>query len=464
MLGQTPGRASRPAPRAFWLAVILLAAALLASCGSGQQGGETPKTPGKPVTVTLWHSMLSPVSGALQRIVDEFNKSQSAYHVNAVFQGDFTESLNKLIASSGSGDIPSLIQLDDVSSQTMIDSGVITPVQTFIDQERYDLSDFDPKAMDYYRVDGKLYSMPFNLTGPILYYDRQDFIDAGLDPDKPPRTLDEVRQYAEKLVKRDAGGKVTRYGIALEIDPWFFEQMLAKQGALLVNNGNGRDGRATQAVFDSPEGKRIIQWWHDMVADGLAYNAGQHAEDALLALPQDRASMTIESTAILGAAIALVSVVGGDPHRLGTGPLPAPEGANGGIILGGASLWVLKNRPKEEQQGAWEFIKFATSPGQQAQWHADTGYFPVRLSAYNLPPAVAREQQFPQFKTAVDQLRSSPDNRATQGALLGDFNAVRDRVTKAFERMLAGADPAKELEQAAKDATASIRDYNRTAR
>jgi sn-glycerol 3-phosphate transport system substrate-binding protein len=465
MLEQTSGRASGTARRTSWLVALLLAAAvLLTSCGGGgQQHGETPSAAGKPITVTLWHSMLSPVSGALQRIVDEFNKSQSTYHVNAVFQGDFTVSLNKLIASSGSGDIPSLIQLDDVSAQTMIDGGAITPVQSFIDQEHYDLSDFDPKAMDYYRVNGKLYSMPFNLTGPILYYDRQDFIDAGLDEDKPPRTLDEVRQYSQKLVKRDAGGKVTRAGIALEIDPWFFEQMLAKEGALFVNNGNGRDGRATQAVFDSPEGKRIIQWWHDMVADGLAHNAGRQAVDALLALAQDRASMTIESTAILGGAIALVAIVGGDPHQLGTGPLPAPEGANGGIILGGASLWVLKHRPKEEQQGAWEFIKFATSPAQQAQWHADTGYFPVRLSAYSLPPAVQREQQFPQFKTAVDQLRSAPDNRATQGALLGNFNAVRDRVTKAFELMLAGSDPAKELEQAAKDATASIHDYNRTA-
>src|ERR1700675_2285859 len=134
MLEQMSVRASGIARRTSWLAALLLAAAvLLTSCsGSGQQHGEAPSAAGKPITVTLWHSMLSPVSGALQRIVDEFNQSQSAYHVNAVFQGDFTVSLNKLIASSGSGDIPSLIQLDDVSAQTMIDGGVITPVQSFI--------------------------------------------------------------------------------------------------------------------------------------------------------------------------------------------------------------------------------------------------------------------------------------------------------------------------------------------
>ncbi len=408
--------------------------------------------------------MQGPLSGALQRIVDDFNTSQSTYHVNAIFQGDYSVSLSKLISSVASGNIPSLIQLDDVSNQLMVDSTEVVPVQDFINGEKYDLSDYDPKALNYYRVKGKLYSMPINLTGPVLYYDRQDFIDAGLDPNKPPRTLDEVRQYAERLVKRDAHGKVTRYGIALEIDPWFFEQMLAKQGALYVNNGNGRDSRATEAGFDGPEGKSIAQWWHDMVADGLAYNAGRHAEDAVLALSQDRASMTIESTAILGAAVTLLAITGQDPHRLGTGPMPGREGANGGMILGGASCWILRGRPATEQRGAWEFLKFATGPAEQAQWYADTGYFPVRLSSYNKPAAIQRLQQFPQFKTAVDQLRASPDNRATQGALLGPFNDVREEVARAFERMLAGGDPAKELEAAAAQSKKLIRDYNRTVK
>lgn len=451
---------------AFWIPCLLLVVALLLASCDGGGPGDAQKTPGGPVTVTLWHSMRSPISGALERIVDEFNASQASYRVEAVFQGSYTESLNKLISSMGSENIPSLIQLDDVSTQLMIDSEAITPIQEFIDGEGYDLSDFDPKALDYYRVGGRLYSMPFNLAGPILYYDRQDFVEAGLDPEKPPRTLDEVRQYSLKLLKRNEQGEVTRYGIALQISPWFFEQMLAKQGAVYANNGNGRDGRATEAAFDGPEGKRILQWWRDMVEDGLAYNAGRRAEDAMLALAQDRASMSIESTAALGAAVALIAVVGEDPQRMGTGPLPAPEppaGEEGGIVLGGASFWVLSDRPEEEQRGAWEFIKFAASPEQQAQWHADTGYFPSRLSAYDLPPAVQRRQQFPQFKTAIDQLRASPNNRATQGALLGGFNQVRDRIARAFEQVLGGgADPAEELEAAAEDATEIIRDYNRT--
>ncbi|MDZ4279118.1 MAG: ABC transporter substrate-binding protein, partial [Dehalococcoidia bacterium] len=440
---------SRHLPRVLLAlpALLLAAAFLLGACGDDDDA----QTAG-PVTINLWHSMRSPLEGALQRIVDEFNQSQTQYRVEPVFQGSYTESLNKLISTVRGGDSPSLIQLDDVSTQIMIDSGAIVPVQDFIDEESFDLSDFDPKALGYYTVDDTLYSMPFNLAGPILYYDRQDFQEAGLDPDRPPQTLEEVRQYSEQLTRRNESGDVERYGIALQISPWQFEQMIAKQDALYVNNANGREDRATEAMFAGPEGQQIIQWYHDMVEDGVALNVGRRSEDALLAVAQDRASMAIESTAALGAAVALISIIGEDPQRLGTGPMPAPEG-DGGIALGGASLWIMNVPPEDEQRGAWEFIKFATSPDQQAQWHADTGYFLVRLSAYDLPPAVERREQFPQFETAVQQLRDSPDTPATRGALIGPFQAVRDRITDAFEEVLiGGAEPATELQAAADDA------------
>lgn len=463
MVGRVRTTLRDAARTAFLPAVLLAVVALFVSCGGNGDDATRPTSEG-PIEVTLWHSMSDPLRGALQRIADEFNQSQSQYRVELIFQGSYTQSLTKLISSIRSGNIPSLIQLSDASTQIMIDSREITPVQQFVDEEEYDLSDFDPKALDYYRVDGTLYSMPFNLAGPILYYDRQAFEEVGLDPDRPPRTLEEVREYSEQLLRRDEQGEVTRSGIALRVSAWLFEQMLAKQGALYVNNGNGRDGRATEAVFDGEEGKRIIRWWAEMVQEGLAYNAGRQSQDALLAVASGRAAMAIESTAALSAVVAVLALAGEDPARLGAGPLPAPEGEGGGIVLGGASLWILKGRPEEEQRGAWEFMKFAASPQQQAQWHAATGYFPTRITAYDLPVAVERREQFPQFKTAVDQLRASPNNRATQGALIGPFSSVRDRITRAFEQVLAGgADPAQELEAAADDATEIMQDYNRTA-
>jgi sn-glycerol 3-phosphate transport system substrate-binding protein len=456
--------------RPWLVAAIAIAAVLVfASCSGGKTGGNKTVTPGNggQTTITIWHSILSPVDGYLQRIIDDFNKSQSKYHVEMVYQGSYTQSLNKLISSIGSKDTPTLIQLDDVATQIMIDSGEITPVQQFIDKEHYDLSDFEPKALAYYSQNGTLYSMPFNLSAPILFYDKQAFSDAGLDPNKPPQTLDEARADAEKLVKKDASGNITRYGMALQVSPWFFENMLAKQGALLVNNDNGRTARATEAAFASPEGNTILTWYRDMINDKIAYYA-QDDTDALLSVAQQRTSMAIGSTAVVGAALALVSVAGQDPQRVGTAEIPAPlppAGTQGGAVLGGASMWILKRKSQDEQQGAWEFLKFASTPEQQARWYASTGYFPTRVSSYDLPEAKQRQEQFPQYRTASEQVRNSPSTPATEGALDGRFNQLRDNVTRAFEQVLGGgSDPATELKTAAAASTNDMQDYNRTVK
>lgn len=453
------------------VALLLVAAVAFAACGDGgDDSGGTPRRtsgglsgPAGRVHVIVWHSMTATTQQALQEIADDFNQSQSKYYVSLINQGSYTDSFTKL-RESETANRPALIQLSDNFTQIMIDSGIVTPAQEFVDAEHYDLSDFEPKALDYYTVDDTLYAVPFNLAGPILYYDRRAFEEAGLDPDRPPRTLEEVRDYAERLVRRNESGEVTRAGISLYVSPWIFEQMLAKGGALLVNNGNGRDDRATEAVFAGEQGKTIIEWWNEMVESGLATYTGRSDRDALLQVASGRAVMTIASTAVLQGAVIAVTLLGESPDRIGVGPMPGPASPDGGIILGGAAFWILNERPKAEQQGAWAFAKFASSPEQQAKWHADTGYIPSRISAFDLPAAVEKRRQYPQFAVAVEQLHASPNNRATQGALLGPFNKVRDRIARAFEQVLAGnADPAQALEAAQEGANDDIAEYNRTA-
>jgi len=444
---------------ALGVTALLFALVMLAACNGGGDTDTARPTPSGPVTVTVWHSMPNPAGRSLQAIADQFNESQSAYVIELVFQGGYTDSLNKLINTASAANKPAVIQLSDASTQIMIDSRIITPIQAFIDDEGYDLSDFEPKALAYYTIDGTFYAMPFNLSGPILYYDRHAFERAGLDPDQPPRTLEEVREASRMLV--DSGA--SQYGISLQTSAWYFEQLLAKSGAVYADNGNGRDGRATEAVFDSEEGIAIIRWWDEMVAEGLAYNAASDGIDAMLKLATGEAAMAIGSTAALRISITLLRVAAADPSQYDAAAMPGPDGEGGGIALGGAAFWVLNERPEEEQFGAWEFLKFAASPERQAQWHSDTGYFPTRLSAYDLPAAAQARAEFPQFTTAIDQLRAAPDNRATQGVLLAPLNAVRDRLVEAFELVLASdTDPASELQAAADDATEIIEEYNRT--
>jgi sn-glycerol 3-phosphate transport system substrate-binding protein len=316
--------------------------------------------------------------------------------VNLVFQGTYNDSLNKFLASLGSAnELPALVQIEDISTQLMIDSEEITPVQDLADEEGYDLSSFEPRVLDYYRVGDRLYSMPFNLSNPILYYDKNDFREVGLDPEKPPATLEEVREYSEKLLTKDSSGNITRSGISLEVSSWYFEQMLARSGALFVNSGNGREGRATEAAFNGPEGKVIFEWWADMVSSGLAYNVGRNPTglDALLAVASGRVSMTIGSSAALRSVFDIIEAGGAEDVELGVGPMPAPQSEEGGNVVGGASLWIVKARPEAEQEAAWRFLKFLVEPAQQAEWYAGSGYFPIRSDAFDQPKAQEAEAQ-----------------------------------------------------------------------
>jgi sn-glycerol 3-phosphate transport system substrate-binding protein len=172
--------------------------------------------------------------------------------------------------------------------------------------------------------------------------------------------------------------------------------------------------------------------------------------------------MIIESTATLRG---LLDGSAGK-FELGTGWLPRPDEAafeNAGTIIGGASLWILNGRPMEEQECAWQFIRFLTEPAQQAFWHTESGYFPIRKAGYDEPLAVEWREKYPQFSTAVEQLHAAPNNTVTQGALIGVFPTARQTVETAIEEVLAGqATPEEALNNAAQVVTQAIEDYNIT--
>jgi len=467
------------------LAVLLLTLGLAACGGGGDEAGEaegtgTPSTgtpsagtpsggtpSGETVKISFWHAMNAANQEALKSLTDRFNASQSEVQVELQFQGTYEDNLAKLLASRASGDVPALIQLHDVTTQLMVDSGMLTPVQDFIDRENYDLSDFNPRVVEYYTVDDKLQGMPFNISNPILYYNKVHFREVGLDPEKPPQTLAELKEYCQKLTIRNESGAPTRRCIALSIDPWYIEQLLAVGGDLYANNGNGRDARATEAVFNGPRGKEIFQWWGDLMRSGDAQNVGRNptGDQHFLAIGTGQASMTLGTSAALRSIVDVLEAPGEiqlADVELGTAPLPGFADGTGGSLVGGAALWILKSRPQEEQEAAWKYVKYLVEPQQQADWYSGSGYFPMRISAYELQAAKDVEAKYPHFRVAVDQFLEAPSTRATQGALLGNFVDVRVILQKAAEEMiLKSKDPGQALDDAAKDATEAIQDYNR---
>ena len=469
----------------LYLLVTTILLVLLAACGGGEgdetegtattpsgtsPSGATPSggtpsgaTPsGETVNIDFWHAMNAANQDTLKVLTDRFNASQSEVKVKLQFQGTYEENLAKLLASRGGGGVPALIQLDEASIQRMVDSGMITPVQEFIDAEGYDLSDFIERIISYYRLGDTLYGMPFNVSNPILYYNKLDFAAAGLDPEQPPRTLDEVRQYCDKLTVRDSSGKIVRRCIAMEIGDgsWYFEEVLVKYGAPFVNNGNGREARATEAVFNGTAGREFLQWWHDLAANGQLQNVGRNpgGDQHFLAMGAHQVSMTIGTSAALRSIFNVLELGQVKDVELGTGPLPVVEGSSGATSPGGGVLWIMKDRSRAEQEAAWKYIRYLVEPQQQADWYSGSGYFPLRRSAYDLPAAKEAEAKYPDLKVAPQQFLEAPAN-ALQGPVVGPFVAVRDLIRSAVEQTIEGADPSEVLDEAARKATAEIQEY-----
>jgi sn-glycerol 3-phosphate transport system substrate-binding protein len=449
-------------------ALTVLAAVVMAACGGGQTAqpaspldNATPP-PGKPVEITFWHGFAAGANqDATNALVAKFNAAfQGQIHVTAVPQGTYDDVLAKLKAALQTGQssqLPSLTQVYDIGTRFMIDSKAIQPMQVFIDHDKYSIANLEPNILGYYQIGGKLYSMPWNISTPLLYYNRDAFTAAGLDPDHPPQTLDEIRTAAEKMTRKDAAGNVTQYGFGAAIYGWFLEQLTAKADLPYCNNGNGRDRNATQVLINQPEDVKIVDWWTKMVADGLAINTGRNTTDAQNAFKAGRMAMTLESTGALRGFQTSVK------FSLGAGffPRSTTNASAGGAIPGGASLWIMNGKPSYEQKAAWEFVKFLETPENMAYWHTHTGYFPVDKSALNDPTDQAWVQQYPLFKTAIDQLHASRLDKSTQGCLLGVMPQARQAAEVGIENaILNKAAPKAAMDSAVSSIQPQIDQYN----
>ena len=445
----------------FFAAILSL---VLTACGGGGEPTGKEAASG-PVNITFWHSETASANDNLVKLVDRFNASQDEVKVEPVFQGSDQDLALKLIAGMSSGNVPAVAYMSEPYTEPMIDSRQVVPIQQYVDRDKYDLSDFAPAALAYFTVDGTLYAMPHGLAVPLMYYNKIPFQEVGLDPDRPPRDLDEARAASEKLVQRDSAGNVTRFGFALEIHPWYVELTLAGAGELYVNNDNGRHGVATEVAFDNDAGRKLFQWWHDMVDDGLALNVGWDPTGAngLLAVGARKAVMVLSTSAAMRSIVDVLAR-GIEGVDLGVAPVPGipgavPEGSPG---VYSRSLWIMSARPEAERDAGWKFIKWLVEPEQQAEWFGGSGYLPVRPSAYDLPAAEDIIARYPQFQIPADLFAKTATTTAALGPLLGPFQQVRNAVRAAIESMLSGsAGPDEALEAAVKASNAAISDYNR---
>jgi sn-glycerol 3-phosphate transport system substrate-binding protein len=464
--------------KARGLVVAAMAAALaLAGCGGGSNGdgggggggnGGTVDAADcgldefaqadKPVEVKFWHAMLRANIDWLEQVTAAFNRSQDDVHVTLVQFASYQDLLTKYLAGLATEDLPDLFQPEDTTVQRMIDSQSVVPVQACIDADDYSLAKFLPRATAYFSFDEVLYGMPWSLSNPILWYNQAAFVKAGLDPNKPPQTLAQVKEYSQKIVSSGAA----KYGIALRVEPYIFEFLNAKSGGTLVNEANGRDARTTAATLETPVATQIWSWWKDMVDRKLALNTGGAANniDHMLAIGKVEAAMAMEASGVFGTVKKVLESGQYKTVRIGTGPLPSISGG-GGVPAGDGSLWISRSSEPEQRAAAWQFIKYLSSPELQASLAVSGGYAPIRTDATEVPALQQKWAAEPYFRVAYDQLTTGEENASTAGSLIGDYQGVRDAVKDGMLSMLTGGlTPAQGLDKAQGEADDAIQAYN----
>ena len=404
--------------------------------------------------ITFWHSMGGKGGEAIKYLTNEFNKSQNEIEVTAEYQGSYDDAINKLKSSALSSLGPDVMQLYDIGTKWMIDSEYIVPMQNLIDDNNYDISKFEKNIIDYYTVNNKLYSMPFNTSTPILYYNKDVFKEAGIKV--PPKNFDEIINYSKKLVKKK-GSKVERYGYSMPIYGWFFEQFLSKQGLNYANEGNGRNGNATNVVFNSNlGGEKIMKGWKKLIDSGVVGNFGRNYDDTINAFTAGKSVMIVGSTASL---TDIKKKINGN-FEIGTAYFPSVNNDDkGGVSVGGGSLWIMNHGNKNKEKAAFEFIKFMVSKESQAYWAKNTGYFSVTTEGYKSDKMAKYLEENPEFKTAIEQLRKSKNS---SGALLGIFPEARASIEENIEKLLNGEINEREaINNASKTIDSALEKYNK---
>lgn len=402
-------------------------------------------------TISFWHSMGGVNGQAIDTLVQKFNdENEYGITVEAEYQGSYDDALNKLKSAQIGNMGADLVQVYEIGTRFMIESGWIVPMQSMVNADEYDTSVLESNLAAYYTINDMLYSMPFNSSTPLMYYNKDMFDAAGIT--EIPDSLESIAQIGDKLL--DSGAQEV---MSLGIYGWFFEQFIGKQGLEYADNGNGRTEAATAVAFDeNGAAANILNEWKNLYDLGYAPNVGKGGDAGLADFSAGKSAITLGSTASLKQILQDVD----GKFEVGTAYFPKVKSSDeGGVSIGGASLWALDNNDPKKLRATWEFVKFLISPESQAFWNAETGYFPVNVDAHDEDVFKENIEKYPQFETAIDQLHDSAPQYA--GALLSVFSEARAIVESEIESMLNGNETVDEaVDSMASQINDAIEEYN----
>ena len=401
-------------------------------------------SPAKAATDILWwHAMSGELGRQLEKLAADFNASQSDYRIVPGYKGNYTETVTAAIFAFRSRSQPAIVQVNEIGTATMMAArGAIYPVFELMrdEQEPFSPAAYLPAVTGYYSdVAGNMLSFPFNASTPILYYNKDLFRGAGLDPEIAPKTWAEVGAAAKRL--RASGAAC---GFTTSWPSWInVENFSAFHNLPIATRANGFDGLDAVLNFNNPVVVRHIA----QLAEWQSTKAFDYSGRATSAEPRFQKG---ECAIFIGSSATRADIKANSKFAVGYGMLPYwadVEGAPQNTIIGGATLWVLRGRSAAEYKGVAKFFGYLSKPEVQAAWHQNTGYLPVTRAAFDLTRAQGFYDHNPGTAISIEQITLKPPTENSRGLRLGSFVLIRDVIDDELEHAFAG----KKSAQAAMD-------------
>ncbi|MDF7220704.1 sn-glycerol-3-phosphate ABC transporter substrate-binding protein UgpB [Proteus mirabilis] len=408
--------------------------------------------------IEWWHAMGGALGQKVNQIASDFNASQSEYVIKPVYKGTYPETMTSAVAAFRAKNQPAIVQVFEVGTASMMGAKkAVFPVYQLMEKtnEPFDPNSYLSTVTAYCTTsDGKMISLPFNSSTPVLYYNKALFKQAGIA--QPPKTWKEMGAVSQKLL--DAGVKC---GFTTTWQSWTqIENFGARNNLPIATKNNGFDGTDTSFLFNQAPFVTHIQRMADWSKSGI-FKYGGRQSDAMPLFYTQECAMVMESSA--GFAGIKENMKGID---IGVSQLPyddtlVDKPANS--IIGGASLWVMAGRPDAEYNGVAKFFTYLSSPEVQADWHQATGYLPVTKAAYALTQQQGFYQQNPGADTAILQMTTSDSTANSKGLRFGNFLQTREIVDEELEKVWSGKQSAQAaLDNAVKRGNEQLRRFERT--
>ncbi|MBP0047272.1 sn-glycerol-3-phosphate ABC transporter substrate-binding protein UgpB [Marinobacterium sp. AK62] len=387
--------------------------------------------------IQWWHAMGGELGEKINEIADKFNASQDDYQVVPVFKGNYTETMTAAISAFRAREQPHIVQVFEVGTATMMAAeGAVYPVYQLMEDtgQAFDPRDYLASVTGYYTSnDGKMLSMPFNSSTPVLYYNKDALAKAGVEP---PKTWEEMGEAGRKLL--EAGYDC---GFTTGWQSWVqLENFSARHNVPFATENNGFAGLDTELAFNSPLHVKHVQQLADWQKEGIFSYGGRRSDSAPKFYSGECAMYMNSSASYAGVKNNAKG------FEFGVAQLPTwgeaieqPQNS----IIGGATLWTLQGHDKDDYKGVARFYSFLSSPEIQADWHQFTGYLPITHDAAELTREQGFYAQNPGTDVAITQMTSVTPTANSKGLRLGNFVQIRDIINEELENVWSGKDSAE---------------------